>query len=94
LYAFDRTSKQRTLVTTQPVGGIDGIELDGSGGLLVTDVLGQRLLRVGRTGEVAVLAKFTAGGADFGYLPARKLAIVPFLFSNSVAAYDLTASLK
>jgi sugar lactone lactonase YvrE len=94
LYAFDRASKQRTLVTTQPVGGIDGIELDGSGGLLVTDVIGQRLLRVGRTGEVTVLAKFTAGGADFGYIAARKLAVVPFLFSNSVAAYDLGASLK
>jgi hypothetical protein len=94
LYAFDRVSKQRTLVTTQPVGGIDGIELDGSGGLLVTDVIGQRLLRVGRTGEVTVLAKFTAGGADFGYVAARKLAIVPFLFSNSVAAYDLRAHLE
>ena len=94
LYAFDRTSKQRTLVTTQPVGGIDGIELDGSGGLLVTDVIGQRLLRVSRAGAVTVLAKFTAGGADFGYIAARKLAVVPFLFSNSVAAYDLTAALK
>lgn len=94
LYAFDRTSKQRTLVTTQPVGGIDGIELDGSGGLLVTDVIGQRLLRVSRAGAVTVLAKFTAGGADFGYIAARKLAVVPFLFSNSVAAYDLTASLR
>jgi len=94
LYAFDRTSKQRTLVTTQPVGGIDGIELDGSGGLLVTDVIGQRLLRVSRAGDVTVLAKFTAGGADFGYVAARKLAVVPFLFSNSVAAYDLTAHLR
>jgi hypothetical protein len=94
LYAFDLKSKQRTLVTAQPVGGIDGIELDGSGGLLVTDVLGQRLLRVSRAGDVTVLAKFTAGGADFGYVAARRLAVVPFLFGNSVAAYDLTASLK
>jgi hypothetical protein len=91
LYAFDRRSKQRALVTTQPVGGIDGIELDGSGGLLVTDVIGQRLLRVSKAGDVTVLAKFTAGGADFGYVAARRLAIVPFLFENSVAAYDLTA---
>ncbi|HEV8397948.1 MAG TPA: hypothetical protein VGQ37_26905 [Vicinamibacterales bacterium] len=94
LIAFDRTSKQRTLVTTQPVGGIDGIELDGSGGLLVTDVIGQRLLRVSKAGEVKVLAKFSAGGADFGYVPARQLAVVPFLFTNSVAAYDLRAALK
>jgi sugar lactone lactonase YvrE len=94
LYVFDWVSKQWTVLTTQPVGGIDGIELDGSGGLLVTDVIGQRLLRVGSTGQVTVLAKFTAGGADFGYVAARKLAVVPFLFSNSVAAYDLTAHLK
>jgi hypothetical protein len=94
LFAFDRKTKQRTLLTAEPVGGIDGIELDGSGGLIVTDVLGQRLLRVSRAGGVTVLAKFTAGGADFGYVAARKLAVVPFLFSNSVAAYDLTASLK
>jgi hypothetical protein len=94
LFAFDRKSKQRTLLTAEPVGGIDGIELDGRGGLIVTDVIGQRLLRVSRAGKVTVLAAFTAGGADFGYIAARKLAVVPFLFSNSVAAYDLTSSLK
>jgi hypothetical protein len=94
LYAFDLKSKQRTLVTSQPVGGVDGIEPDDRGGLIFTDVIGQRLLRVGRGGNVRVLAKFTAGGADFGYIGARKIAIVPFLFSNSVAAYDLTAGLR
>ena len=94
LYAFDLKSKQRTNLTTQPVGGIDGIEPDGAGGLLVTDVIGQRLLQVSRAGDVRVLAKFSAGGADFGYIAKQRLAIVPFLFGNSVAAYDLTAALK
>ena len=41
-----------------------------------------------------VLAKFSAGGADFGYIGAKRIAIVPFLFENSVSAYDLTSSLK
>ena len=94
LFAFDRKTKQRTRVTVEPVGGIDGIELDGQGGLLVTDVIGQRLLRVSPAGKVTVLAKFSAGGADFGYVAKTRTAIVPFLFSNSVAAYDLTGSLK
>ena len=40
LFAFDLRTKARTMVTTEPVGGIDGIELDGKGGLLVTDVIG------------------------------------------------------
>jgi hypothetical protein len=94
LFAFDRKTKLRTRVTVEPVGGIDGIELDGQGGLLVTDVVGARLLRVSAAGKVDVLAKFSAGGADFGYIAKTRTAVVPFLFSNSVAAYDLTGSLK
>jgi hypothetical protein len=94
LFAFDLKSKQRTQLTKENVGGIDGIEPDGSGGLLVTDVLGQRLLHVAKSGQVKVLAKFSAGGADFGYIGAKRIAVVPFLFDNRVAAYDLTNALK
>jgi hypothetical protein len=94
LFAFDRKTKQRSRITVSPVGGIDGIEPDGAGGLLVTDVIGQRLLRVSAAGKVDVLAKFSAGGADFGYIAKTRTAVVPFLFSNTVSAYDLTGSLK
>jgi len=94
LFAFDLKTKQRTTLTNEAVGGIDGIEPDGSGGVLVTDVLGQRLLHVAKSGQVRVLAKFSAGGADFGYIGAKRIAVVPFLFENRVAAYDLTNALK
>ena len=94
LFAFDLKTKLRTSLTNEAVGGIDGIEPDGSGGVLVTDVLGQRLLHVAKAGQVRVLAKFSAGGADFGYIGAKRIAIVPFLFENRVAAYDLTNALK
>lgn len=89
LFAFDLQTKQRTQLTTQAVGGVDGIEPDSQGGLLVTDVIGQRLLHVSPAGEVRVIAQFTAGGADFGYVAARRLAVVPFLFGNNVAAYRI-----
>jgi hypothetical protein len=94
LFAFDLRSKARTTLTTEPVGGIDGIEPDGRGGLLVTDVIGMRLLRVDASGAVRVLARFTAGGADFGYVAKTRTAIVPFLFGNNVSAFDLTAALR
>jgi hypothetical protein len=94
LFAFDLKTKQRTQLTKENVGGIDGIEPDGSGGLVVTDVIGQRLLHVAKSGQVKVLAKFSAGGADFGYIGAKRIAVVPFLFENRVAAYDLTNALK
>ena len=69
------------------MGGIDGIEPDGSGGLLVTDVIGSAAAARREVGQVRVLAKFSAGGADFGYIGAKRIAVVPFLFGNSVAAY-------
>ena len=93
LFAFDLASRERTQVTTEPVGGIDGIEPDGRGGLLVTDVFGRRLLHVAPSGAVRTLVQFDGGGADFGYIAARRLAIVPFLNESRVAAYDLTALL-
>src|SRR5688572_12446912 len=93
LLAFDLKTKARVQLTMEPVGGIDGIEPDGSGGYLLTDVFGTRLLHVAPGGAVRTLLTFTQGGADFGYIGARRLAIVPFLFGNSVAAYDLSASL-
>jgi hypothetical protein len=94
LYAFDLKTKQRTQLTMDAVGGIDGIEPDGRGGLLITDVIGSRLLHVTPSGQTRVLAKFSAGGADFGYIGSKRIAVVPFLAANNVAAYDLTASLK
>jgi hypothetical protein len=94
LIAFDLRTKARTEITPQPIGGIDGIESDGRGGFLVTDVFGMRLLHVSASGTARTLLQFTAAGADFGYIASRKVAVVPFLFGNSVAAYDLSGVLK
>jgi hypothetical protein len=94
LVAFDLTTKVRTQLTTQAVGGIDGIEPDGRGGLLVTDVIGSRLLHVTAAGDVRVIGRFAAAGADFGYIAVSRTAVVPFLFGNNVAAFDLTAALR
>jgi hypothetical protein len=93
LFAFDRTTKARTVITPQPIGGIDGIEPDGSGGYLVTDVFGSRLLQVSASGTTRTLLQFPGAGADIGYIAARRMVIVPFLNANSVSAYDLTAAL-
>jgi hypothetical protein len=94
LFAFDLKTKQRSVVTPEPIGGIDGIEPDGRGGYLVTDVFGSRLLHVSPTGSARTILQLPAAGADFGYIQAQRLAIVPYLFGNSVAAYDLTTALK
>lgn len=89
LFAFDLETRERTQVTTEPVGGIDGIEPDGQGGLLVTDVFGRRLLHVAPSGAVRTIVQFAGGGADFGYIGASRRAIVPFLGEHRVDAFDL-----
>ena len=94
LYAFDLKSKMRTKLTDDPVGGIDGIEPDGRGGLLLTDVIGRRILHVTPSREARVVAQLAGGGADFGYIVTRRIAIVPFLNDHKVEAYDLTSLLK
>jgi sugar lactone lactonase YvrE len=94
LLAFDLKTKTRTQLTKEPVGGIDGIEPDGKGGYLITDVFGSRLLHVDAKGATRTLLTFPQAGADFGYVPGRRLAVVPFLFGNSVGAYELDALIK
>ena len=95
LLAFDVKTKQRTQLTTENVGGIDGIEVAEKGAYFLTDVIGRRLLHVGSDGKVITLATFDQAGADFGVSPIIEQLVqagtvfVPFLFSNSVSAYDL-----
>ena len=94
LYAFDLASKARTKLTDGPVGGVDGIEPDGRGGVLLTDVIGRRILHVPASGTTRVVAQLSGGGADFGFIVKRNVAIVPYLNEHKVEAYDLSALLK
>jgi hypothetical protein len=88
LYAFDLKTRVRTRIANQPVGGIDGVELDGAGGLIVSDVVGGHILQVSKAGSVRVLRQMP-GPADIAYLPSSKTVIVPHLRDNKVAAYSL-----
>ena len=94
LYAFDLQTRSRTRLTSEPVGGIDGVEPDGKRGVIVTDVFGRRIVQVTASGETRVLAQLAGGGADFGYDVARGVAIVPYLNEHKVEAYDLRGALK
>jgi hypothetical protein len=94
LFAFDLQTKARTKLTEEAVGGVDGIEPDGQGGVILTDVLGRRILQVRASGQTRVLAQLTGGGADIGFIPARNIVIVPYLNEHKVEAYDLTSALR
>ena len=94
LFVVDLKTKRKTLVTPKPIGNIDGVELDGKGGYLVTDYLKGTLLRVSASGRTTVVKQFKPGSADIGFVPASGIVLVPHMNENAVAAYDISAELK
>ena len=89
LFAIDRQSKQKTLITPEPIANIDGLEMDGKGNYLVTDYLKGQVLRVSPDGKSQVVAQFKPGSADFGIMAEHGMIIVPHMNENTIGAYML-----
>lgn len=89
LYSLDLTTKQKTLITPEPLGNLDGIELDGKGGYYVTDWPAGKLFHVSRDGKATTLLASTRGTADLGLLPGRKTLLLPRMPESKVEVYQL-----
>jgi len=94
LFALDLKTKQKTLITPKPFGNIDGLELDGNGGYIITDYPKGLLVHVTNAGETKVLKQFKAGSADLAFVPTGNIAIIPHMNENTIAAYDISDVLK
>jgi len=95
LYALDLKTKQKTLITKQPLANIDGVEQEARGGYLVTDYLAGKLIQVSQSGESRVVRTFKPGLADFTFLYAQgDILIAPHMNENTVGAYDISADMK
>jgi sugar lactone lactonase YvrE len=95
LYSLDLKTKQKTLITKQPLGNIDGVEQEARGGYLVTDYMAGKLIQVSPTGESRVVRTFKPGLADHTFLYAQgDILIAPHMNENMVAAYDISADMK
>ena len=92
--AIDFSTKQITQVGNVPIGTPNGIEKDGRGGFIISDVGSGRILQVSSTGDVRVLGQLAPQPADIGIVTGRGLLLVPHLGLNRVSAYDLSALLK
>jgi sugar lactone lactonase YvrE len=95
LYMLDLKTKQKTLITKQPLGNIDGVEQEARGGFLVTDYMAGKVIQVAQDGTSAVVRTFKPGLADHTFLYAQgDVLIVPHMNENTVAAYDIGADMK
>lgn len=93
LFALDLKTKAKTVLSNMPIGRLDGVESDGQGGFIVSDVGTGRILQV-TGGDVRVLRELGGSTADIAYIPARRVVIVPHLRDNKVAAYDVSDAVK
>ena len=94
LFALDLKTKKKTLITPKPFGNIDGLELDGRGGYIITDYQKGLLVHVTSSGETKTLKEFKPGTADLAFVPGRNIAIVPHMNENKIVAYDISDLLK
>jgi streptogramin lyase len=89
LQAIDLKDKSHTLITKQPTGNLDGVEIDGKGGFIVTDWRAGKVFRISRRGKVRTLMEFPRGSADHAYLVDRKWLILPEMLENKLTAFVL-----
>lgn len=90
LFSLDLGSKEKALITKEPLGNLDGLELDGSGGYIVTDWMAGKVIHVPVGGKPRTILTLPKGAADHAVLTARNLLIVPRMLDNQVAAFDLS----
>ncbi len=84
LYWIDRESKSITNITKNPLGNLDGLELDKNGDFLVSDWVAGKVFKVSREGQSSILFEGKKGLADIGYLPTQNLILIPGMLENNV----------
>lgn len=89
LFALDLETAEKTLITPDPLGNLDGLESDGQGGYVVSDYLAGRIIHVTADGEIVDVAQFGPGSADLAYVPSTNTLMVPHMNESEVSAYDL-----
>lgn len=94
LLAFDLKTGKGKVVTKQPLGNLDGLEIDGRGGFIVTDWRAGKVFRINAAGQARELIRLPRGTADHAFLTDKKWLILPEMLENKVSAIDLSKAIK
>lgn len=87
VYKLNLKTGEKTLMTPQPVGHLDGIEESSSKEVLVSDWIDGKIWKVG-SGDPVALFKDLKSPADIGYVPSQSLLVVPLMSESRVEAYS------
>jgi sugar lactone lactonase YvrE len=94
LIEIDIVTKKLKVISSKPTGNLDGVEVDGKGGFVVTDWRAGKVLHIDAKGDATVLMELPRGSADHAYLADRHLLILPRMLENKLTAFDLSTALK
>jgi hypothetical protein len=90
IFSLDLATKKKELIAQQPLGTLDGVELDGSGGYYVSDFAAGKIYRITSDGAVTLLLEGFKGPADIGMADSLQLLLVPQMEESKVTAYKLS----
>lgn len=89
LFTLDLKTKEKTLITPEPFGNLDGLEMVREGRYFVSDWFAGKVYFVGSDGRSRLLLELPKGAADIGIVPSERLLIVPQMIENKVTAYQM-----
>lgn len=89
LMKIDLKTKQIEYVTKNPLGNLDGLEIDAKGNYLVSDWRAGRVYSVTPEGKVVLLFTGMKGSADIGFIPDTQTLVIPRMNENQITAFNL-----
>ncbi|MBC8868813.1 MAG: SMP-30/gluconolactonase/LRE family protein [Planctomycetes bacterium] len=90
LFSLDLKTTAKTPITQEPTGKLDGVEVDGKGGYIVTDWMVGKVFQIAGDGATETLLELEQGTADLAYLADKGVLILPRMSEGKVTAYDLS----
>jgi hypothetical protein len=79
----------RDLGDGTPIGNLDGLQPLDDSGYLVTDWVAGALYRIDASGNAKLLLDLDQGSADIGWVPAKRLLLIPMMMDDKLVAYRL-----
>lgn len=94
LLAIDLKTKKRKAITRKPTGNLDGVEVDGKGGFVVTDWRAGKIFHINKKGRAKEIMALPRGTADHAFLIDKKWLILPEMLEGKLTAFDLSKIVK
>lgn len=88
IYYIVPKTKKIYYITKEPLGNLDGLEIDRDGNFIVSDWVAGKVYRVDRWGKSKLLRSGAKGFADIAFVPGLNLIVVPEMLENKITAFN------